>query len=141
MYELHKLIDQIKIDRASYEYDITQGDDLRKVQENLNNRMISLRQRLVETPDNKNLNFELAFCEAEIERINDELDEYSKNNENKAALIKQHKTIIEYNLRELYSYTDLLERVEVDEKLVKSIKESIDSLDKNLTILEGLQKE
>lgn len=140
MYELHKLIDQIKTDRARYEYDITQGDDLRKVQENLNNRMISLRQRLIDTPDNKNLNLELAFCEAEIERINEELDEYSKNNENNTALIKQHKTIIEYNVRELYSYADLLEREEVDEKLVKSIKESIDSLDKNLTIWGDLQK-
>lgn len=141
MYELHKLIDQIRTDRAKYEYDIAQGDDLRKVQENLNNRMISLRQRLIDTPDNKNLNLELAFCEAEIERINEELDEYTKNNENNNALIEQHKTIIEYNVRELYSYADLLEQEEVDEKLVKSIKESIDSLDKNLTILEDLQKE
>ena len=140
MYELHKLIDKIKYDRAVYEDKYKEGDELLDVKESLNNRIVYLREQLLEEPDNPNLNFELGFCEEEVERIAKEQKEFNEKFESKEAQIEKHEQIIEYDIRELYAYVGFLNDLDIDEKLLNAIRESVESLDENITILNNLKK-
>lgn len=140
MIDLHKLIDQIQYDRQLYEFKYKEGDELLDVKENLNKRIVHLRELLLEEPDNPNLNFELAFCEEEAERITKEQENFNKKYENKEAQIEKHQQIIEYDLKELYEYIELLNKLDIDEKLVKAIQDSVKSLDENITMLDNLKK-
>lgn len=140
MYELHKLVEQIKHEREVFEDIYTEGDELLEVKESLNKRIIVLREQLLNQPENKNLNFELGFCEMEVERIEEELKEFQNKYETKEAQIEKHERIIEFNLKELYSYLGLLKNLDVDDKLLDAINTSIESLDKNITEYEYLHK-
>ncbi len=140
MIDLHKLIDQIQYDRQLYEFKYKEGDELLDVKENLNKRIVCLKELLLEQPDNPNLNFELAFCEEEAERITKEQENFNKKYENKEAQIEKHQQIIEYDLKELYEYIELLNKLEIDKKLVKAIQDSVKSLDENITMLDNLKK-
>ena len=140
LYKVHKLIDQIQIDKARFKHFYAEGDELIEVRENLNNRVTTIRELLLEQPENNNLNFELEFCLSEIERIDEELEQFQSKYESKEAKIDMYQKLIEYDIRELLSYIDLLERLNVDKKLVDAIKTSVDSIEDDIAMLNSIKK-
>lgn len=139
-YQLHKEIEEMLHERAMYEEEQEQGNQLRKVKENLNNRIITLKEQLLEQPENQNLNLELSFCQTEEERINQELQEYQQKHETKTEQIKKHETIIDYNIQELKQYTKYLEELNTDKILIKAMKNTIETLENNINQLNYIKE-
>lgn len=139
MLELHGLLNQMQKDRIKFKQTYTQGEDLIKVKDSLNQRIITLRELLLEEPENKNLNFELNFCLAETERLDEELETFQKKYGSKESKINIQEQLIDYDINELKTYIGFLEQLEVDQMLVESIKNTVKSLDENISLLDYLK--
>ena len=139
MYRIHREIDKIQQDKLQFKFIYTEGEQLVKVRNSLNTRIVELREALLEEPENMNLNLELEFCLAETERLEEQLEEFNAKYETKEAQIDMHEQIIEYDLRELYAYIGFLEELELDEKLLNAIKSSVDSITDNTRMLKNLK--
>lgn len=141
MYELHHLIEKLQERRAEFEYKYTEEDDLVKVKETLNKRLVVLRDKLIEDPTNQSVILEYGFCQEEVERITKRLEYFREKYATKEAKIEKYETLINYNIQELYSYIDFMKQFKIDDKLYEAMQNSLKSLDKNLTILNELKKE
>lgn len=141
MYELHHLIEKLQERRAEFEYRYTEEDDLVKVRETLNKRLIVLREKMLEDPTNEAVALEYGFCFEEVERITKRLAYFREKYATKEAKIEKYETLIKYNMQELYSYVDFMKQFKIDEKLYEAMQNSLISLDKNMTILHDLNKE
>ncbi|MBR0473343.1 MAG: hypothetical protein IJI98_11700 [Methanosphaera sp.] len=139
-YQMHKEIEEMIHERKLYEHKYNKGNELIKVQESLNKRIITLKQQLLNDPENPNLNLELGFCESEVERLKKELDEFQDKYEKKEIKIAIHENIMEFNIKELTRYIEYLEELEIDEVLLEGIKNTTESLEDNLAMLKILQK-
>ncbi len=139
MYELHHLIEKLQEKRTQFEYKYTEEDDLVKVKESLNKRMVVLRDKMLENPTNESLILEYGFCAEEVERITKKLEYFREKYATKEAKIDKYETLIKYNMQELYSYVDFMRRFKMDEKLATAIEDSLNSLDKNMTILNDIK--
>lgn len=135
MFELKHLIDVIKYEKFIYKHETSEVFEKMDVCTELNNRIVTIRESLVEDPENKNLSLELEFCENELFRLEEEIEsELKDNNLNKLRLENSEK-LIEYDLKELYQYADLLNdyyEFNVDESLVTAFKDSLDDLNENI---------
>ncbi len=139
MYRIHREIDKIQQDKLQFKFIYTEGEQLVKVRNSLNTRIVELREALLEEPENMNLNLELEFCLAETDRLEEQLEEFNAKYKTKEAQIDMHEQIIEYDLRELYAYIGFLEELELDEKLLNAIKSSVDSITDNTRMLKNLK--
>ena len=139
MYRIHREIDKIQQDKLQFKFIYTEGEQLVKVRNSLNTRIVELREALLEEPENMNLNLELGFCLAETDRLEEQLEEFNAKYKTKEAQIDMHEQIIEYDLRELYAYIGFLEELELDEKLLNAIKSSVDSITDNTRMLKNLK--
>ena len=100
---------------------------------------MTLRELLIEQPDNNSLNFELEFCLAEVERIEEKLEDFQKKYGSKDSQINMHKEVIEYDLRELNTYIGFLKELEVDKELVDAITDSVESIEEEISVLDLLE--
>lgn len=141
MFELHSLIKKLQERRALFEYRYTEEDDLVKVKETLNKRLVVLREKLIEDPNNESVILEYGFCAEEVERITKRLEYFREKYATKEAKIQKYETLINYNIQELYSYVDFMEKFKIDDKLHDALLNTIESLDKNITILNQINKE
>ncbi|MDO5826100.1 MAG: hypothetical protein Q4Q22_06950 [Methanosphaera sp.] len=135
MFELRHLIDVIKYDKLAYMEEHKEIFDKIKVATSLNNRVVVLRQELVDNPDNRNLSFELQFCENEILRIEEEINEFYAENDALEFDIENAKTLMDYNFNELNQYVDLLEKYpefNIDQSLIEAFKTSLKELEVNV---------
>ncbi|RAP54450.1 MAG: hypothetical protein BZ137_02130 [Methanosphaera sp. rholeuAM130] len=135
MFELRHLIDVIKYDKLAYMEEHKEIFDKIKVATSLNNRVVVLRQELVDNPDNRNLSFELQFCENEILRIEEEINEFYAKNDALEFDIENAKTLMDYNFNELNQYVDLLEKYpefNIDQSLIEAFKTSLKELEVNV---------
>lgn len=139
-YQMHQEIENMIHERKLYEHKYNKGNELIKVQESLNKRIMVIREQLINDPENYNLNLELAFCESEVERLKIELDEFQDKYEKKDVKIAVHENIMEFNLKELYQYITYLEEMEIDEKLLEAIKNTTETLEENLAMIKLLQQ-
>ena len=139
MYRIHREIDKIQQDKLQFKFIYTEGEQLVKVRNSLNTRIVELREALLEEPENMNLNLELGFCLAETDRLEEQLEEFNAKYKTKEAQIDMHEQIIEYDLRELYAYIGFLEELELDEKLLNAITSSVDSITDNTRMLKNLK--
>ena len=137
MLELHGLLNRMHKDRVKFKQTFTEGEDLIKVRDSLNQRAITIRELLLEDPENKNLNFELNFCLSEAERLEEELEQFQNEYGSIEKKINIQEQLIDYDINELKTYIGFLEQLEVDKQLVESIRNTVKSLDENL--LGGLQ--
>ena len=140
MYELHGLLNQMQKDRIKFKQVYTKGEDLIKVKDSLNQRIITLRKLLLEEPDNKNLNIELDICLAETERLEEEFETFQKKYGSKESKINIQEQLIDYDLKELNTYIGFLEQLEVDQMLIEAIKTTVKSLDENISLLDYLKE-
>lgn len=138
-YQMHKEIEEMLQERYAYVHKYNKGNELIKVQESLNKRIMTLRTQLLDNPENPNLNLELAFCESEVERLKQELDEYQDKYEKTEIKIAIHQNIIEFNIQELQKYTHYLEEMEIDEHLLEAIKNTTESIEDQLIMLQHLE--
>ncbi len=135
MFELRHLIDVIKYDKLAYIEQHKEIFDKMDVVTQLNKRVVVLRQELVNDPDNKNLSFELQFCENEIERIEEEINEFFSENDALKFDIDNSRKLIDFNFNELHQYVDLLEKYSefnVEESLVEAFRTSLNELEVNV---------
>ena len=135
MFELRHLIDVIKYDKLAYIEQHKEIFDKMDVVTQLNKRVVVLRQELVNDPDNKNLSFELQFCENEIERIEEEINEFFSENDALKFDIDNSRKLIDFNFNELHQYVDLLEKYSefnVEESLVEAFRTSLIELEVNV---------
>ena len=135
MYELRHLIDVIKYDKQVYIEEHKEIYDKIQVYTALNNRIIELKDEVVNQPDNKNLSFELEFCENEILRIRDEIDEFYKKNDTLEFEMDNSKKLMEFNFNELNQYVDLLEKYDefnIEDSIINAMRESLKELEINV---------
>ncbi|RAP52214.1 MAG: hypothetical protein BZ133_01650 [Methanosphaera sp. SHI613] len=135
MYELRHLIDVIKYDKFAYIEEHKEIFDKIEVATALNNRVVELKEKLIEDPDNKNLSFELQFCENEAMRIEEEIKEFYAENDALEFDIDNSKKLIELNFNELHQYVELLEKYSefnVDKSLIEAFKTSLNELEVNI---------
>jgi hypothetical protein len=135
MYELRHLIDVIKYDKFAYIEEHKEIFDKIEVATALNNRVVELKEKLIEDPDNKNLSFELQFCENEAMRIEEEIKEFYAENDALEFDIDNSKKLIELNFNELHKYVELLEKYSefnVDKSLIEAFKTSLNELEVNI---------
>lgn len=91
MFELHSLIKKLQERRALFEYRYTEEDDLVKVKETLNKRLVVLREKLIEDPNNESVILEYGFCAEEVERITKDSNTSEKNTQPKKQKYKNTK--------------------------------------------------
>ena len=135
MYELRHLIDVIKYDKLVYIQEHKEIFEKIKVATTLNNRIVVLREKLVDDPDNKNLSLELSFCENEAERLNGEIDEFYKEHDSLEFDIDNSKKLMDFNFKELHQYVDLLEKYDefnVEQSFIDAFRESLNELEVNV---------
>ncbi|MBO7719968.1 MAG: hypothetical protein J6S29_07445 [Methanosphaera sp.] len=135
MFELRHLIDVIKYDKLAYIEEHREIFDKIDVVTQLNKRVVVLKQELIDDPDNKNLSFELQFCENEIERIEEEINEFYTENDALKFDIDNSKKLMDFNFNELHQYVDLLENYSefnIDESLVEAFRTSLNELEVNV---------
>lgn len=135
MYELKHLIDVIRYDRLVYIQEHKEIFDKIDVITELNNRIVTIKDGLIDEPNNMNLLVELEFCESEVKRINEEIDDFFVKNDALKFDQDNAKTLMDYSFNELNQYVDLLEKYDefnVDESLVKAFKESLKNLEVNV---------
>lgn len=135
MFELRHLIDVIKYDKLAYIEEHKEIFDKIDVVTQLNKRVVVIREELVNNPENKNLSFELQFCENEIERIEEEINEFYAKNDALKFDIDNSKKLMDFNFKELHQYVDLLEKYSefnIDKSLVEAFKTSLNELEVNV---------
>lgn len=139
IFDMHDIIRRMRLDKESFKNIYTEGEELINVKNSLNNRIITLRKLLLEQPDNQSLNFELEFCLAEVERLEEKFEDFQKKYGSKDSQINMHKEVIEYDLRELNTYIGFLKQLEVDKELVDAITESVESIEEEISMLDFLE--
>lgn len=141
MFELHNLIEKLQERKTDFEKEYTEEEEIIKVREILNKRLITIREKLYENPSNQSLMLEYGFCQEEYNKLSVKLEELRDKYSTKEAKIEKYEKLINYNLQEMYTYVDFIKKFKMDDKLYQAMQDSLISLERNMDKLNELRKE